>query len=205
MIDFPPELEVQLTRNPVIASVFGGANSIPGGFVTSDCRICILAHLELHELDGALKVLDRAGKFTFVNMDACAGLGQDKGALEYLRKIGTRGVVSTRTAMIQRANSMGMVTMQKVFVTDRSNLPRSTVAIEQSKPHLVQLMPWPVVSHLSAGELKAYLRLLPPVLWRRRPMLPRRSRKVPRAYPRVPLSCGTSPSDKRNLLRKRGM
>jgi glycerol uptake operon antiterminator len=152
MIDFPPELELRLTRNPVIASVFG-AHSIPG-FVTSECKICILAHLELHELDGALKVLDRAGKFTFVNMDACAGLGQDKGALEYLKKIGTRGVVSTRTAMIQRANSMGMVTMQKVFVTDRSNLPRSTAAIEQSKPHLVQLMPWPVVSHLSAGELK---------------------------------------------------
>ncbi|UPO76787.1 glycerol-3-phosphate responsive antiterminator [Arthrobacter sp. Helios] len=151
MIDFPPELELHLARNPVIASVFG-IEAVPG-FLASDCRTCILAHLELHQLEGALRILDQAGKFTFVNIDACSGLGQDKGALEYLKKIGTKAIVSTRTSQIQRANQMGMVTMQKVFVTDRSNLPRSRSAIEQSKPHLVQLMPWPVVSHLSAGEL----------------------------------------------------
>lgn len=153
MIEFPRDLDAKLTRNPVIASVFG-ADSV-AGFLGSGCQICILASVSLHELEGLLQMLDRAGKFTFVNMDACAGLAQDRGAVEYLKKIGTRGIVSTKTAMIQRANSLSMVTMQKVFVTDRSNLPRSAAALEQSKPHLVQVMPWPVISHLTEGEKRS--------------------------------------------------
>lgn len=153
MIDFPHDLDAKLNRNPVIASVFG-AESV-AGFLDSDCQLCILANVSLHELEGLLQLLDKAEKFTFVNMDACSGLGQDRGAVEYLKRIGTQGVVSTKTAMIQRANSLSMVTMQKVFVTDRSNLPRSAAALEQSKPHLVQVMPWPVISHLNDGERRS--------------------------------------------------
>lgn len=154
MIDLPPDLDLRLTRNPVIASVFG-MEAVPE-FLRSGCRVCILAHVSLHEVERLLHLLTDAGKFTFVNMDACSGLGQDRGAVEFLKKIGTEGVVSTKTALIQRANTMGMVTMQKVFVTDRSNLPRSTAAVDQSKPDLVQIMPWPVVAHLSPAERKGF-------------------------------------------------
>ncbi len=149
----PDELAGSLTRNPVIAAVFG-VDAV-ASFLAAQCRLCILASVALHELEGLIKALSGAGKFTFVNIDACSGLGQDRGAVEYLRKIGVQGVVSTRTAVIQRANHMGMATIHKVFVTDRSNLPRSTQAVEQSKPDLVQIMPWPVVSHLEPGEIRA--------------------------------------------------
>ncbi|WP_219817015.1 glycerol-3-phosphate responsive antiterminator [Arthrobacter sp. GMC3] len=153
MAEIPEELAATLARNPVIAAVFGVEN-VPS-FLASECRVCILASVALHELEGLITVLSGAGKFTFVNIDACSGLGQDRGAVEYLKKIGVPGVVSTKTALIQRANAVGMVTMHKVFVTDRSNLPRSALAVEQSKPALVQIMPWPVVSHLEAGEIRA--------------------------------------------------
>ncbi|QCO96793.1 glycerol-3-phosphate responsive antiterminator [Arthrobacter sp. 24S4-2] len=153
MTDLPHELDQNLTRNPVIAAVFGV--EAMARFLESDCRVCILAHVSLHELQGLLRALDNASKFTFVNMDACAGLGQDRGALEYLKNIGARGVVSTKTTLIHRANTMGMITMQKVFVTDRSNLPRNSAALEQSKPHLAQVMPWPVVAHLTEGEKRS--------------------------------------------------
>ncbi|MDI9654700.1 glycerol-3-phosphate responsive antiterminator, partial [Burkholderia cenocepacia] len=63
--------------------------------------------------------------------------------------IGGASVVSTRVATIQRANRAGLITMQKVFVTDRSTWPRSVKAIEQSDPNLVQLMPAPMLAHLS--------------------------------------------------------
>lgn len=153
MIDFPHDLDLRLTRNPVIASVFG-VEAIPG-FIASGCQVCILANVALHELAGLLEALSDAGKYTFVNLDACSGLGHDRGGVEYLKQIGAEGIISTKTALIQRANTLGMVTMQKVFVTDRSNLPRNTMAIEQSKPHLVQVMPWPVISHLAEGERRS--------------------------------------------------
>ncbi len=69
--------------------------------------------------------------------------------------IGVTSLVSTRVATIQRANRAGMVTMQKVFVTDRSTWPRSVKALEQSDPNLVQLMPAPMLSHLPEADRKA--------------------------------------------------
>ncbi len=153
MSTLPQHLSEALTRNPVIASVFGP--QAVGHFLGSGCKVCILANVGLHELHGLLAALSGAGKFTFVNVDACSGLGQDRGAVEYLKSIGVQGVVSTKTALIQRANSTGMATIHKVFVTDRSNLPRSASAVDQSKPDLVQIMPSPVISHLEPGELRS--------------------------------------------------
>ena len=153
MSQLPEELAATLRRNPVIAAVFGTEN-VPG-FLASECRVCLLASVALHELEGLITVLSGAGKFTFVNIDNCSGLGSDRGAVEYLKRIGVQGVISTRTAIVQRANALGMVTIHKVFVTDRSNLPRSALAVEQSKPALVQVMPWPVVSQLEPGEIRS--------------------------------------------------
>ncbi|MFM0666680.1 glycerol-3-phosphate responsive antiterminator [Paraburkholderia sediminicola] len=48
----------------------------------------------------------------------------------------------------------------RVFVTDRSTWPRSVKALEQSDPNLVQLMPAPMLSHLSKQDRKA----LPPIV-----------------------------------------
>jgi glycerol uptake operon antiterminator len=80
--------------------------------------------------------------------------------VEYLVDIGVTSLVSTRVATIQRGNRAGLVTMQKVFVTDRSTWPRSVKALEQSDPNLVQLMPAPMLSHLSVQDRKA----LPPIV-----------------------------------------
>ncbi len=52
------------------------------------------------------------------------------------------------------------MTMQKVFVTDRSTWPRSVKAIEQSDPNLVQLMPAPMLAYLGEADRQA----LPPIV-----------------------------------------
>jgi glycerol uptake operon antiterminator len=151
MIGFPQELEEALYRNPVVASLYG-LQSVDR-FLSSSAPIGLVANVSLGELAPLLGVLSAAGKFTFVNMDNSDGLAQDKAAVEYLRKIGCQGILSTRASVIQKANQLDMVTMQKVFVTDRSTLPRSINAIQQSRPHLVQLMPWPVIPYIPKAEL----------------------------------------------------
>jgi glycerol uptake operon antiterminator len=129
-------------------------------FVSSVAEIGIVANVELRKLAPVIAALNRAGKFAIVNIDSCEGLSQDKGGVEYLADIGVASLVSTRVATIQRANRAGMVTMQKVFVTDRSTWPRSVKALEQSDPNLVQLMPAPMLTHMAEQDLKA----LPPIV-----------------------------------------
>lgn len=69
-------------------------------------------------------------------------------------------LLSTRVATIQKAAQCGLLTMQKVFVTDRSTWPRSLKAIGQSAPNLVQIMPSPILGYLSAEDKKR----LPPIV-----------------------------------------
>ncbi len=147
-----------LARHPVIATLYGIEQI--NAFVGCAAEIGIVANVELRKLAGVIATLNRAGKFAIVNIDSCEGLSQDKGGIDYLTDIGVASLVSTRVATIQRANRAGMVTMQKVFVTDRSTWPRSVKALEQSDPNLVQLMPALMLTHMSEQDRKA----MPPII-----------------------------------------
>ncbi|MFX1676702.1 glycerol-3-phosphate responsive antiterminator [Paraburkholderia sp. A2WS-5] len=148
----------RLTRHPVIATLYG-ADEIDC-FVQSAAEVAIVANVDLRKLHRVVAALAKADKYVIVNIDSCDGLSQDKGGVEYLADIGVTSLVSTRVATIQRGNRAGLVTMQKVFVTDRSTWPRSVKALEQSDPNLVQLMPAPMLARLSAQDRKA----LPPIV-----------------------------------------
>ncbi|MDP9912452.1 glycerol uptake operon antiterminator [Variovorax boronicumulans] len=151
-------LGARLARHPIIATLYG-AEQIDA-FIDSTTEIAIVANVELRKLHAVVATITRADKIAIVNIDSCEGISPDKGGVEYLAEIGATSLVSTRVATIQRANRAGLLTMQKVFVTDRSTWPRSVKALEQSDPNLVQLMPAPMLSHISAKERNA----LPPIV-----------------------------------------
>ena len=151
-------LGARLTRHPVIATLYGTDQL--QAFIASPAEVTIVANVDLRKLQPVIEILAKAGKYAIVNIDSCEGLSQDKGGVEYLVDIGVTGLVSTRVATIQRANRAGMVSMQKVFVTDRSTWPRSVKALEQSDPNLVQLMPAPMLAHLQESDRQ----LLPPIV-----------------------------------------
>lgn len=144
-------LEQMLLKYPVVASLYG-IDQLPQ-VRASAAPVVIVANISLPDLEPLLSALGQAGKFAFVNLDSCDGLAQDKAAVEYLRRVGTSGIVTTRSMLVQRANALGLVTMQKVFITDRSTLPRSINSVAQSKPHYVQLMPWPVVGSMTKTDI----------------------------------------------------
>jgi len=151
-------LGARLMRHPVIATLYGLEQV--DAFVDSAAEVSIVANVELRKLQPVIATLAQAGKYVIVNIDSCEGLSQDKGGVDYLADIGVASLVSTRVATIQRANRAGMVTMQKVFVTDRSTWPRSVKALEQSDPNLVQIMPAPMLAHLPEADRKG----LPPIV-----------------------------------------
>ncbi|GAA3725503.1 glycerol uptake operon antiterminator [Spinactinospora alkalitolerans] len=136
-------------KSAVVASVVG--RGPVSAFHASRAQIAVVASIELKDMADVVAELRDGGKFFFLNIDSCRGLAQDKGALEYLRSLRVPGVVSTRTALVERAKALGQATMQKVFVTDRSNLPRSVTSTAMSKPDLLELMPWPVVPRIEKG------------------------------------------------------
>ncbi|MFF5683786.1 glycerol-3-phosphate responsive antiterminator [Streptomyces albidoflavus] len=138
---------------PVVASVVG--TQLLRQFLTAPARVCILASFAVGQLPQVVPALGRAGKTVFVNVDSSPGLAQGRGALEFLKNMGAHGVVSTRLSLIEKGRPLGLLTMMKVFVTDRSNLRRSMDAIARGGPDLVEVMPAPIVARMSPQAQRA--------------------------------------------------
>ncbi|SEN33900.1 glycerol-3-phosphate responsive antiterminator [Nonomuraea pusilla] len=135
-----------LAEHPVMASLVG--TEMASRFTATSTPLGILASVPLGDLEATVRSTLAAGKIVFVNMDSTPGLGHDPGALTYLKGIGAVGICSTRAAIIERAGGLGLLSMQKVFVTDRSNLRRSLQSVARSHPDLVQLMPAVVLRYV---------------------------------------------------------
>ncbi|MEW9516080.1 glycerol-3-phosphate responsive antiterminator [Streptomyces tubercidicus] len=148
-----PRLTSALADIPVVASVVG--TQPVRQFLTAPAKVCIVASLTVGQLPQVLPALGRAGKTVFVNVDSSPGLAQDRGALEFIKSMGAHGVVSTRLSLIEKGRPLGLLTMMKVFVTDRSNLRRSMDAVSRGAPDLVEVMPAPVIARMSAQAKRA--------------------------------------------------
>lgn len=151
-------LAARLARQPVIMAIYGMEQLKTA--LSSKGRVCILANIDLVKLEPVITLLKDAGKFIFVNIDSCHGLSQDKEGIDYVAEAGAMGLLSTRLQTISRARKCGLISMQKIFVTDRSTWLRSMNAIEQSEPDYIQLMPSPMLGLLSKSECTK----LPPIV-----------------------------------------
>ncbi|MBA7803963.1 glycerol-3-phosphate responsive antiterminator [Citrobacter sp. C348] len=151
-------LGVLLARQPVIMAIYGIEQLKTA--LSSKAEVCIIANIDLIKLHPVIELLSKAGKYVIVNIDSCNGLSQDKGGIDYVAETGAMGLLSTRLQTVQRAKKCGLVTMQKIFVTDRSTWLRSLKAVEQSEPDYVQLMPAQMLPLLSQADRN----VLPPIV-----------------------------------------
>lgn len=146
-------LERTLRDNPVIGTLFG-ENDLEQ-FCSRPTRFSFVANLPLVRVAAVFERLSAAATLPLLNVDSVPGLTANADGLEYLKSVGVPGIVSTHTQAVSRAADLGLLSVQKVFVTDRSNLRRAAATVKSSHAHFVQLMPWPVVPHLSPEFLRA--------------------------------------------------
>ncbi|KUF06378.1 glycerol-3-phosphate responsive antiterminator [Leucobacter sp. G161] len=143
---------VGLHARPVIASVLDRSHL--EAFIDSSAQFCFLAQTDLIELEAAIaRIHERPNKAVFVNIDSIVGLAQDRGGVDYLARLGADGLLTTRGSLIPRAQDAGLLTVQKLFITDRSNIQRGVAAVQGSKPDLLQLMPAPVLPFVANHEI----------------------------------------------------
>lgn len=146
-------LERTLRDNPVIGTLFGEADL--DQFCAGPTRFSFVANLSLARVSAVFERLSSTTTLPMLNVDSVQGLTANADGLEYLKGVGVPGIVSTHSQAVSRAADLGLLAVQKVFVTDRSNLRRAAATVKSSHAHFVQLMPWPVVPHLSPEFLRA--------------------------------------------------
>lgn len=154
----PPTFHDALKAHPVMSVLFGPERLHE--VLQADAQAVTVSSMELRHLEKLVEVLHEYGKVCIVSIDAIGGLAHDRGGLGYLESIGIEGVVTTRGSLVARIRSAGMVSIQKVFITDRTNLQRMQGSVQQSSPDYVEIMPQPVVDMLTPQELEPFGNLI---------------------------------------------
>lgn len=143
-----------LSDHPVIASA-RDLSSVRRAVATDVAAIFLLGGsiLTLSELAECAR---SGGKRVFVHLDLLGGLGRDNAAVEWCaHEIKPDGMISTRAPLLKRANEMGMITIQRLFVMDSSSLHHGVNLFKAYAPDMLEVLPGLVPKAISS--LKAEL------------------------------------------------
>ena len=80
-------------------------------------------------------------KSVYIHIDIAEGIGKDKRALEYLKKCGADGIISTKNHMISAAKELGLGTVQRFFIIDSVSVATALDIVASTKPDYAELMP----------------------------------------------------------------
>lgn len=127
-----------LERTPVIAATdrVGWQSA-----VLSDAEVLFHLGADIITVSDDIKAGKRNGKFVFIHIDLADGIGKDKTGIEWLKKLGADGVISTRTQLIRAAQDNGLLAVQRFFMLDSKGMHSVAETIESTRPDLIEIMP----------------------------------------------------------------
>ncbi len=100
-----------------------------------------------------------AGKLPIVNLDLICGLSRDKYAVNFLKRAGARGIISTHMEPLRHAHSIGMYAIQRTFLLDSGAVENITSHLKNSQVDAVEVLP-----ALAAPKLLERVRAISPLL-----------------------------------------
>jgi len=106
-------------------------------------------HSNILTLEDMVKKVHEAGKKIFLHIDLTEGIGKDKPGLEYVKRIGVDGIISTRVNIIKAAREVGLFTVQRFFIVDSQSVNTTLESIKVSKPDMIEIMPGTVTKVIS--------------------------------------------------------
>ena len=89
------------------------------------------------------------GKKYFIHIDLAEGIGKDKSGIEFVKKLGVDGIISTRSGIIKAARELGVFTVQRFFIVDSHSIQTTLEAVKTSKPQMIEIMPGSVAKVIS--------------------------------------------------------
>lgn len=127
-----------LERTPIIAATdrHGWKNA-----VLSDAEVLFHLGADIMTVADDIAEAKRNGKFVFIHIDLADGIGKDKSGINWLKKLGADGIISTRTQLIRAAHDSGLLAVQRFFILDSKGMHSISETIETADPDLIEIMP----------------------------------------------------------------
>ena len=123
---------LHLPRAPSLISLFGDINSLP-------------------EL---IRRADEAGKLLLLHLDLVGGIGRDRAGIQFLAKLGLKGLITTKPQLAKMARQEGMRVIQRMFLVDSESLKTGISLLKGFRPDAIEALPASTPASVLA-ELKA--------------------------------------------------
>ncbi|MBI5972370.1 glycerol-3-phosphate responsive antiterminator [Staphylococcus caledonicus] len=108
----------------------------------TDYKICVLLDMHVGHLKSIMDLLKQHNIEAFIHIDLIKGMAHDEYACEYIiQTYHPKGIVSTKTKVIQKAKSLNKLTIFRVFIIDSQALNRSIHLIKKVEPDYVEVLP----------------------------------------------------------------
>lgn len=86
--------------------------------VAANGKIVYLLTGDLENSESMIQKILAAGKVPIVNLDLLNGFSRDRYAVNYLKRAGARGIISTHLDPLRHALSIGLYAVQRTFLLD---------------------------------------------------------------------------------------
>ena len=107
----------------------------------SNVRIVFHLAPNILTLEEDIKILHNAEKKLFLHLDLAEGIGRDRSGIEYIKRLGVDGIISTRTSIIKYARELGVFTVQRFFIVDSQSIHTTIETLKSSKAQMMEVMP----------------------------------------------------------------
>ena len=130
----------KLKNKPVIAAV-KDIKKLDDALVSS-CDIIFLLCGNIFNLKECVRKARERNKIIFIHVDLVEGFSRDNVALKYIcDEIQPDGIISTKNSQLKSAKSLGLLTVQRVFIIDSISIETAIKASQMIEPDAVEIMP----------------------------------------------------------------
>jgi len=136
----PESWLAELRRRPIIAAVRDEAAL--GAALASPAAVIFLLSVKLLNLEQLVQRVRREERAAFVHLDLIEGLSKDLHGLRWLaQRARPTGIISTRGSILSAAGSMGLVTVQRLFLLDSQSVRTGLELANNVRPDVVEVLP----------------------------------------------------------------
>lgn len=130
----------KMKRKPIIAGVKDISRLDDA--LESEAEIIFLLCGTIFDLKDTVNKARAAGKMIFIHVDLLDGFSKDATALKYISsEIKPDGIISTKNSLLKLARSLGLLTVQRVFIIDSLSIDTAVKASQLINPDAIEIMP----------------------------------------------------------------
>lgn len=133
-------LSDKMKQNPIIIGIKDLDNLDDA--LQSDCEIIFLLCGTIFNLKDLIAKIKNSGKLVFIHVDLVEGFSKDATALKFINEeIRPDGIISTKNSQLKVAKSLGLLTVQRIFIIDSLSIDTAVKASQMIEPDAIEIMP----------------------------------------------------------------